>query len=873
MLEWRVPKQMGCLFLLSLMSTYCNKKNNNDSQDNVSQSGLQPSNAAGNQPGRLALNVALNLQDAFGAMVVDKSSSAGLALVKRHNDTVDKLKLPAKKFDLVPPMALTQEPESAFILEGESFYFPIGKNVSLLDSTASSSDTTSTFLKIKTDGTTGEAVAAESETDYQARVKVLQKKGLQYDNSTPQALPKILTVVESPTGEVYVHFENSFQYRDSVPGINPWEQSAGYQCQLFRLTGGTIDDLTKNAPSASNLECIDNKRFAQQWQQGKSTIFKFDSTGNVFYAGSLPSTNKMVVERIGRTDTWQQDPTEIINANICLQDFLVTPSSGVFYTGSTCNATAGSNNSGYFRYISPGNTNILEIARGWWNYTYNARVKATSDTSTSDSAVFFGPDPTDSTSASWNTACLFNFDPTGTTPQARISKVITCGNNIWDWMELRRTEDVAAVADGGLGFGYGFNNYTGTDQNFTPSAAWRTEYQRRCETADEVFAGGGSQISQIQQSSTGDIYVIGNIRKKVGGSLSCDLEIRGPHCKLNGVPILSGVSTSDNSTVSVTSATTCTTVGGTWVDNGMCDWGNVDNINACLGTHNSWIGSACTDDSTTPATPLPQFTSSNDCLNDSNSRRWNWGNDSYRNVTNEFCLAAETGSKLSFRKWDDASNHFTKTTSSGNTVYDASTYANKFIINNFSCTADATAGSTSGGDPWTQEFQALAKVDATKKTLSLLSKKTEQAINLWVIQDVPYYSSYDNSLGQYLLNKVVTAPALCVDTSIDASSDCTGAGKSWDTSYRGCLVAAYTAQSTCETAGFSWAVNAPKIGLSGFETYALSQSTKDGNLLVNGLDFSSNAYKFGNVDLDTGTIALDTGVTGIVQTVVIFNKK
>ncbi len=859
------------LLLCGLLAHCGSKKNNSDGP--ASKNGLQ---SGGTQSGRLAPNVALNLQGAFGAIVVDNSSSAGLAIVTQHNKMVDQLKLPVKKFTPPTTLQLAQGSDNVLTLEGDDFYFPIAQGAALLDdSSATTTDTSttsgSTFLKIKTDGTTAEAVEAESASAYQARISKLQANNpdKQYDSSPSQPLPKILTVVQAPDKQVYVNFAYPFQFRDAEQGVNVYDQTTGYQCQFFRLTGGTIDDLTQKAPSLNNLECIDNKRFAQQWQQGSSTLFQFDSAGNVFYPGSLPSVNKLVVERIGPTDTWEQTPTELINANICLQNFLVTPSSGVFYTGSTCNSTAGSNNSGYFRYISPGNTDIIEIARGWWNFKYNTRVKTAEDTSTSDMAVFFGPDPTDATSASWNTACLFSFDPTGDTPETRISKVITCGNNIWDWMQLSRAEDTTSVEDGGLGFGYGFNNYRGSNANFTPSAAWKTEYKRRCETGDEVFAGGGSQISEIQQSSTGDIYVIGNIRKKLPGSLSCDLEIRGPYCLLDGVPILSGTRTTDQVDITgISTSTTCSSVGGTWYDNGSCSWGNASTIKACLGIGNTYISSVCAD---ADGNPLTQFTNSADCLNTSgNTRVWNWGNDSYRNVTNEYCLATETGARQSFRTWDDATNHFSAATRVGATVYSADTYANKFIINNFNCTASTTSGS-SGGDGWTQEFQALAKVDSTKKTLSLLSKSSEQAISLWVVQDVPYYSSYDTSLGKYLLNKIVAAPALCVDTSITDVGSCTGTGNLWDTNYRACTKTAYTDQTSCETATFSWATNASKIGISNFETYALSQSTDSASLLINGLDFSSNTYKFGNANLETGNISLDTGVTGIVQTVVIFN--
>jgi len=827
----------------------------------------------------MAANVAINLKNAFGAMVVANNSSSSLALVEQHNNTIDRLKLPAKKLTVAPSTSkagLQDTPR--FSLAGTPFHFPNLADSATATSTDTSSGSSADFLKIQIDGTTTNALETESAAAYAARAAAESTGTIVYGNSTPQTLPSILAVVES-TGtdsQVYVQFQNPFQFRNSPPGVNAWDATSGYQCQLFRLTGGSAADLKTNAPALNNLECIDNKHFVQGWQQGQN-VFQFDSAGNVYYPGGLPNTNQVVVNKIGPSDTWESTPTEIINANICVQNFLVTPSGGVFYTGSTCagGPTGGSmgGNSGYFRYIDPADGSVTQIANNWWNFVYDTRVQTNTE-STVDTAVFFGPDPTNATAASWNTACLFEFDPTGDSPQTRISQTITCGNDIWSWIAMSRAEDITTY---GHGLSYQTQNLSTNDIALLPS--WKAEYQKRCETSSQIFAGG-SQISRIEQTRTGDIYVIGQIQQKVEGTLSCNVSIRGPFCLNSGVPVLSGFDTS-NHAVTVTNATTCGTVGGTWTDSGNCSWGNTNNIAACLGTTNSWNSgeSICTD---AAGNKLTQFTNQPDCLNtNTNHRVWNLGENSYQNITNEYCTATETGDRSVFQNWQDPSNSYTTVTNSTtSTLYNASTYAGKFIVNNFNC-SPVTSGSNSsgGGNSWSEQLQALGKVDPTNKTLLLLSKRTEQALNLWVVNDTPFYSSFDTSLGEYLLSKMDTSSPACVDTSITLASTCTATGATWDVLHRNCVMGAYTTANTCTAASknYAWVTESPMQVLKGFETYAFSKAPDvaagDNSMLVNGLNFSTNQYEFGSVNLNatTPSVTLNPGVTGIVQTLMLLH--
>jgi hypothetical protein len=66
---------------------------------------------------------------------------------------------------------------------------------------------------------------------------------------------------------------------------------------------------------------------------------------------------------------------------------------------------------------------------------------------------------------------------------------------------------------------------------------------------------------------------------------------------------------------------------------------------------------------------------------------------------------------------------------------------------------DGSVGGQGGHDQWLTEYKGLAEVDSASKTLLLRSGINEQAIQLWLIDDVPYYSSYNTTEGRYYLKR------------------------------------------------------------------------------------------------------------------------
>ncbi|MBI2603662.1 MAG: hypothetical protein HYW48_11475 [Deltaproteobacteria bacterium] len=660
----------------------------------------------------------------------------------------------------------------------------------------------------------------------------------EYHGPPPQKLPNIMTIALAPTGEVYLHFERGFIYRDAPQDADPWDYSNGYQCQIFKVKGGTIEELLAKTPEKNNLECLDNAHFIDNWRNTSNNVFQFDADGNVYFPASNPQNGKMVVYKRTRDGS---NTTEVINANICIEDYLVTKTGGVFYTGHTCQDKSGGNGTGgFFRYVNP-TGQVTEIARDWWNFIFDTKVE-TNDSGSSDTAVFFGPDPRQSTTASWNSACLFDFDPTGSTPSTRIGEVITCGNDIWRWMDMRRTNDVTS-------YGEGFNNYTGTDQFFSPSLAWKTEYKQRCESSDHVFAGGGSQISSIKQDSTGQVYVIGNIRRKIAGTLYCNVEIRGPHCVIDGLPVITYTSGSTSETLDT--QTKCNNRNGTWVDKGYCST-NLTQSADCLNYDRTW-------NATTNVCSNTTYTNKENC-----TPEWRTESIWYQNVTGALCTSSETGSRATWWDWDHKNNVFAKyesTTASAKTTLSA-----KFLVRNFSCSPQSTSSS---GDEWTNETRSLARVDSSRATLIPLSTDNEQAINLWIAGDQPYYSSFDTSSGKYLLSGLASS-GTCVNSSVSSESSCSGTSKTWEGSR--CIDGNYTTQTTCEAASLLWLPVNPYTIMEDFEVYNLAEGASSTELFADGLDFTTNQYKFGTIDTTTKSLTLKTGLTGTVRTIVIFPK-
>ncbi|TPV96059.1 MAG: hypothetical protein B7733_06755 [Myxococcales bacterium FL481] len=317
----------------------------------------------------------------------------------------------------------------------------------------------------------------------------------------PGPLPRISAVGLSPDGSVYVLFEYAFLYKmvdPNDPDTDHWSPSSPYTCQLFR-TSASWDQLDNpSATTVGDLECVTNQHEIASWHADK--VMQFDMAGNVYFPAIVPDSWREVFYRY---DPNASSLSEKVNANICWYDVEVTPIGSVFYTGASstngdCDGTS------FFRYISTDNQ-LTEIARDWWDFKYLAERDP--DLPENERIIFYGPDPNADTEWSWDTACIYRYDPQITDPAERISSVVECMNSGWEYV-------------------WGDMPHDAWEQ--TPTD--RLGFADRCEAEGDVFVGGEG-VSELAQTQDGSLFVAGTFRVKTPGSFSCSLKIEGAdHC-------------------------------------------------------------------------------------------------------------------------------------------------------------------------------------------------------------------------------------------------------------------------------------------------------------------------------------------------------
>ena len=516
----------------------------------------------------------------------------------------------------------------------------------------------SNLKKIDSDGTVGSAV--ETKTGEWA-----------------PSIPIVKSIGISPNKDVYIQFEHNFVYRttDDNGGScsDPWSASSPCSCQLFKLKS-TLTEWTSGTASSEfdNLECIDNEHRLDSWSQTGAT-FQFDSSSNVYFMAGFENAQGTILYKVSPTKVGgKYVKTEMVNKSICIRDWRVTDGGGLFYVGENCIDGQWSGSGAFFRYVSPSGV-LVEIARNWWEYTFQPIEGVAGD-----QVLFFGPDPDSSSVAAWDSTCLFKFDP-ALASGSRGTKLVSCNQHIWDWLELKRSEDIAI-----------FGNHQRW-QN--PPSAWRSEYKNRCLNNSDTFIGGnsGTPVKSIVQDASGKAYIVGDISKKNAGEYSCGLEIKGNHCVINSIPVLRRNAT-DNYTNS-----TCTTDSGTWTRNGWCEGGNSQSTpSTCTGTWKDY-------------------------------GTW-YNNIKYKIANTDNVTTYETG-HVCLEVGDNSSSFAGDLTISNDNVTTM-----KLKINNFDCSQPS--------DGWTTSYKGLAYVNPTTKMLDLKSATTEQVTEMWLIKDSLYYSSY-----------------------------------------------------------------------------------------------------------------------------------
>lgn len=384
-------------------------------------------------------------------------------------------------------------------------------------------------------------------------------------------LPRLSFVAVSPIGHVILVFEHPFIYTDEVDEIgiedytDPWASSSPFTCQVFVVNKKISDIAAGDDPEG--VTCITNELEINTWDS-RSAMVQFDGDGGVYFTAHVPNNWKNVLVKWtpGTDDSSTEDVDEsttegtlgeVINANICFREFLVTNEGGVLYTGIT-STTGDCNGTSFLRYKTPADS-LQEITSGWWEYVFKP-IESTDFVSTDISAditagnvgqiLFYGPDPESPTVASWDNSCLFQFNPDAS-GDARSIQIADCENDIWHWANFDDDDNPLDLAT----------------------------QKARCIGTKSMMGGGNMPKKILMADLNGDgsdyeIYIAGsfdqgNLYEKRAGEWKYDICVNedvneggggNGHCAINGVPDYANRDDQAD----------CVAAGGTWKDYRDC---------------------------------------------------------------------------------------------------------------------------------------------------------------------------------------------------------------------------------------------------------------------------------------------------------------
>lgn len=337
-------------------------------------------------------------------------------------------------------------------------------------------------------------------------------------------LPKLSYVAVSPIGHVILVFEYSFMFTETAADgtsmedySDPWSPSSPFTCQIFVVNQKIQSAASGSAPG---LTCLTTSLEMNTWDF-RSSMIQFDGSGNVYFSAHVPQNWKNILLKWtpGTDDAGTADVdesvngtlSEVINANICFREFLVTNEGGVLYTGIT--STSGDcDGTSFLRYKTP-NGALQEITSGWWDYVFkpiestdfaNMSISADVTEANVGQILFYGPDPELATSPEWDDSCLFKFNPDESGTERSV-KIADCDIDIWqyvDWAEEMATK------------------------------------RTRCTEIKSMLGGGNVPEKILLADLNGDstnyeTYIVGDIYEKKAGEWRYDMCVDENHCANN----------------------------------------------------------------------------------------------------------------------------------------------------------------------------------------------------------------------------------------------------------------------------------------------------------------------------------------------------
>lgn len=373
-----------------------------------------------------------------------------------------------------------------------------------------------------------------------------------------EPLPRVTALGLSPDGSVYVLFERGFYYRQptaeemAAAGSELYGPLSPLRCQLFRADGSWRDG-APDGEALAQLECVTNEHEVPTWDTRR--VMQFDASGKLYFRAVSPAKPMGVF--------LQYNPetkalSEKVNANICWRDVQVTPRGSLFYTGSSGGSEGDCSGTSFFRYVSVDNR-LTEIARDWWNFKYLAEQDPGAPDN--ERIIFYGPDPNSTGTYSWDSACLYRYNPAIATPAERTEKLVECYRDGWSYV----------------------NQVQGPAMPLPPTPEELPGFQERCESEGQLFIGGDG-VSALSQLADGTLFVVGRFQRKVAGQLGCSLQVQGDHCAVLGTGMQGDALDAAND-----SEAACESAGHSWVFTGMgCSNGVDQSPEECEANEATW---------------------------------------------------------------------------------------------------------------------------------------------------------------------------------------------------------------------------------------------------------------------------------------------
>lgn len=343
----------------------------------------------------------------------------------------------------------------------------------------------------------------------------------------------------------YLIFEHCYMFSDPrsssdeiKPGMDPWHCANPWTCQIFTTTGDldkTYDNIETQNLAFKSLECVNPYLEYNTWDTSERNTLQFDGSGNFYFVGRYAENNEEALFKYNPND---KSTEEIVGPQVNLNTWTVNKDQSIMMKYH-------SERGGGARLLRFDNNsyNVVQIStEDSWS------VRAIQDLLDSNDLILFSP-TTLTGARDWH-RCFWTFhtdiedDKSTVDKDERAEELTACFTDMWQEMnEIER----------------------GT-------ATEPMEVKTICEK-EGYFSGNDAW--QIIQSSSGNIFYIGEVRKRLKGDFTCSGNFRDTSKLQKGSDNREGWCSTGDLTLNETN---CKSKGGVWSTDLWFNNIDIDNI-------------------------------------------------------------------------------------------------------------------------------------------------------------------------------------------------------------------------------------------------------------------------------------------------------